>query len=322
MRLAIASTNAFPKSRKDEHAPPTLKDVSSMAQYLGIDVEREAKLAWVAWQCCIAPLPFGWSARKRAHTSEDASSVAAESNDADADDDIEYVEVGTGMVSAAHPLDSVFRMLAARERKLMYASDDTSNVDGAGGGASAASSAETTRTVSLLSSLNQGPLLLARDEPDSSSGDTYFYDFVLGREVSEVDDDTDEHPLLTPSNRGGVEAQSPASQSQDRTIAHPATDETKKKSSEKTPNSALQSRLPLSSRRKGTSGHLTASSSRHQHGSSASLASTPMMMPFIASLASLSSLFDMFISSFSAALAVITQSIWARKPPPPSSMTR
>ena len=38
---------------------------------------------------------------------------------------IQYVEVKTGLISESHPLDNVFRLLAQREKNIVY--DDNNN---------------------------------------------------------------------------------------------------------------------------------------------------------------------------------------------------
>ena len=185
LRYAINAANSFgprrpgdgdAKSAGDDghEPPPTFDEVVEMAEYLNFDVNEHGRLAWIAWQCCIAPLPVGW--RQEYRVTERRTDAGGETRASDVgeagqeEDDLVYVEINTGTTCEHHPLDNVFRLLVAREKRILYHGD--AGAEGA---------------TSILSSLNEGPLLLSRsaDAAPSEGGrsHTYLYDFVSRTEV-------------------------------------------------------------------------------------------------------------------------------------------
>jgi hypothetical protein len=73
-------------------------DVKEMAEYMGIDVEKEMHLVWVAKLAVIESLPEGWEESQAA------------------DGRVLYVNQAEGSSREDHPLDEYFKDLLARER--------------------------------------------------------------------------------------------------------------------------------------------------------------------------------------------------------------
>mmetsp|Transcript_791 Transcript_791/g.1852 ORF Transcript_791/g.1852 Transcript_791/m.1852 type:complete len:450 (+) Transcript_791:280-1629(+) len=73
-------------------------DVKEMAEYMGIDVEKEMHLLWVAKLAVIESLPEGWEETQTA------------------DGRILYINQSEGSSTDEHPLDEYFKDLLARER--------------------------------------------------------------------------------------------------------------------------------------------------------------------------------------------------------------
>lgn len=77
------------------------EEIVEMAKYLGIDPRKEQSLLWIARQCVIAPLPYGWIEK------EDEGQGAYFYNDE------------KKLTSRKHPLDNIFRILVVSERNKM-----------------------------------------------------------------------------------------------------------------------------------------------------------------------------------------------------------
>ncbi|QDZ17822.1 hypothetical protein HOP50_01g03290 [Chloropicon primus] len=75
------------------------EEIVEMARYLGIDTRKEQSLLWIARQCVIAPLPYGWEER------DDEAQGA------------HFYSKETGITSREHPLDNIFRVLVVSERR-------------------------------------------------------------------------------------------------------------------------------------------------------------------------------------------------------------
>ena len=177
LRHAVDAANSFADGGAGEegHEPPTLQEVAEMAAYLDFDVEAHARLAWIAWQCCIAPLPVGWRQERRSTAAREGQTEPRPPGGEDAGGEGEeeeeevYVEVNTGTTCDHHPLDNVFRLLVAREKRILYADGDHERP-----------------STSILSSLNEGPFLLSRAPAADGGGrhaGSYLYDFVARAEV-------------------------------------------------------------------------------------------------------------------------------------------
>lgn len=268
MRFAIRSTMRYAnisinKKRNDTddmlmstpdsaHAPPTYSEVVEMASWLGLDIVHvHTRLAWIAWQCCIAPIPLGWKAVQKS-----VASMNDEKNDGnkyiceeeDDNEDVVYVEIRTGLLSKSHPLDNVFKLLAQREKNILY--EDRKDSSSIGEVLSQGNS--------LLTSLNQGPLPLSRSsekdhENKSNIENVYRYDFCTGLEVVNDHDHEDSDNITSATKKSPqLSPQLPMSSVSSLFSSSPSEKQVQRESPRVASTSITSSRLPLSSRRTGS----------------------------------------------------------------------
>lgn len=85
----------------DEYEP-TQDEIIEYAKYLGIDINTDQDLLWIAVEGLKAPVPEPWRAIQYANQS----------------DEIYYMNMQTGHITHEHPLDVVYRDRVQQEKKL------------------------------------------------------------------------------------------------------------------------------------------------------------------------------------------------------------
>jgi len=85
----------------DEYEP-TQDEIIEYAKYLGIDINVDQDLLWIAVEGLKAPVPEPWRAIQYANNA----------------DEIYYMNMQNGVITHEHPLDVVYRERVQQEKRL------------------------------------------------------------------------------------------------------------------------------------------------------------------------------------------------------------